>query len=85
MCNQEGDCPDFDDESEENCGDVKTDDPDVTTHRPCDPVKEFQCDAKICLNIKYVCNGKRDCFDGRDETEEACKIAGRVRCIIHFV
>ncbi|XP_056678026.1 CD320 antigen isoform X2 [Monodelphis domestica] len=37
------------------------------TEQPCPPSK-FSCGAGICIPSEWLCDGDRDCPDGRDET-----------------
>lgn len=31
-------------------------------------------DGRLCLHMNLVCNGKYNCPDGDDESEEACEL-----------
>uniref|UniRef100_A0A5F8GZ67 CD320 molecule n=1 Tax=Monodelphis domestica TaxID=13616 RepID=A0A5F8GZ67_MONDO len=51
------------------------------TEQPCPPSK-FSCGAGICIPSEWLCDGDRDCPDGRDETScwaEPCA-HGEERC-----
>lgn len=68
-CDQVADCEDASDESDALCEGHPPD----HVNKPCDPKKEFECEAKICIPIGLVCDGTKHCFDGRDEEPEMCK------------
>ncbi|XP_050713067.1 serine-rich adhesin for platelets-like [Eriocheir sinensis] len=36
---------------------------------------EFRCDARSCIEREYVCDGVRDCHNGRDELPQSCSLA----------
>ncbi|CAB3224452.1 unnamed protein product [Arctia plantaginis] len=40
--------------------------------RSC-PFYSFQCDDGTCVDLGADCNGKEDCADGSDESDELCK------------
>ena len=46
------------------------------TATPCSP-RKFSCGDGRCVNRYYLCDGKRDCSDGRDEQRRNCK-SGKV-------
>ncbi|KAM9099719.1 CD320 antigen isoform 2-T2 [Sarcophilus harrisii] len=51
------------------------------TEEPCPPSK-FPCGHGICIPSEWLCDGDKDCLDGRDETScrvEACA-QGEERC-----
>jgi len=40
----------------------------------CNGSSRFTCeDGRLCLDMDLVCNGRYNCPDGDDESEEACK------------
>lgn len=70
ICDGVADCPDASDESDTMCEETPT---LAIVRKPCDPDKEFECEAKICIPKKLVCDGTNHCFDGSDENPEICK------------
>lgn len=68
-CDNIADCPDASDESDSMCDGIVT---HVSNHT-CNPIKEFECEAKICIPRKLMCDGVKHCFDGRDEDPTMCK------------
>ncbi|CRL05146.1 CLUMA_CG018156, isoform A [Clunio marinus] len=70
-CDGIADCPDASDESDSMCDPLK--EHEKIFRKPCNPDKEFECEGKICIPKKLVCDGTEHCFDGRDEKPELCQ------------
>ena len=70
-CDGIADCEHADDESDAMCdGDTVK---EVAPRKPCDPDKEFECEGKICISKKLLCDGIMHCFDGADEDKKMCE------------
>lgn len=71
-CNGAADCADGSDERSSVCGDTT----DAAAVAPVDRanrcVGRLLCRSGECVHEDVACDGKRDCTDGSDETDELC-------------